>query len=320
MSYLLRGTVDVNNEVEVKNDLNNPLRVTVENGPTSPAVVEIANDLHISSGNVNAYITSGNINAFISSGNVNAYITSGNVHVSSGLIQIMNSGAVVSPSNPLPVTVNSGITFASDNVDAFGRLRVSNPFTLFDSQHRYKINEKWNYLSSGGGSTSYDANSSVVNLNTDLNSGTRVVGETKRVMAYQPGKSLLIYSTFTMCSGQVGQVQRCGYFGANNGIYFEMNGVDPTFVLRSSITGTMVETRVTKSFWNVDQLDGSGPSAIALNNFSSSMILYIDIEWLGVGDVRVGFILGGKYVHCHTFKHTPTSPTPISGTYMTTAC
>lgn len=282
----------------------------------------------INSGNINSYITSGNINAVINSGNINARITSGNINVNSGLVSIVHSGTVVSQSNPFPVSIGSGavtgngipVTFAAGSTDAFGRLRVSNPFTLFDSQHRYQVNDKWDYVSSGGGSTSYDINGSLVNLNTSLVSGAQVVTETKRVMTYQPGKSLLTYSTFTMCSGQTNQRQRVGYFGAENGIYFEMNGTTPNFVLRNSISGSIVEERVPKTEWNVDRLDGTGPSGYTLNDFSSSMILFIDIEWLGVGDVRVGFILNGQYISCHTFKHTPLGGSPISGTYMTTAC
>lgn len=320
MSYLLRGKVDVLNEVEVKNDVNNPLRVTIENGPTAPALVEVVNGITINSGNINAYIASGQLTAYIQSGNVN---------VSSGLFQLMSSGSPVSTTNPLPVILGSGaigggmplpISFTSNQTDAFGRLRVSNPFTLFDSQHRYKTNDRWDYVSSGGGSVSYDPNGSLVNLNTNLASGSRVVSETKRVMAYQPGKSLLIYSTFTMCSGQTGQSQKVGYFGNDNGVYFEMDGTTPTFVLRSSVSGTMAETRKARLSWNVDNLDGNGPSGLNITNYCSSMILFIDIEWLGVGDVRVGFIINGTFVLCHIFRHTVGSTNPISGTYMTTAC
>jgi hypothetical protein len=239
-----------------------------------------------------------------------------------------DSATEVSPTNPLPVSISSGsigggglpVTFAGGATDAFGRLRVANPFTLFDSQHRYRINDKWNYAASGSASTSFDTNGSLVNLDTTLSSGSHLVSETKKVMAYQPGKSLLIYNTFTMCSGQAGQRQRVGYFGAENGIYFEMNGTTPNFVLRSKVTGSVVDTAVAKGSWNVDNLNGNGPSKINLNDFSSSLIMFIDIEWLGVGDVRVGFILNGQYVYCHTFQHTPTGNNPISGTYMTTAC
>ena len=309
----------------------------------------------INSGNINAYITSGTVNSIINSGNFNAYVTSGNViaqifsgnvtaainsgeihilsgnvnsYVTSGYINILNSGTVVSPSNPFPVSLlMSGgeqatipVNFGTGSTDAFGRLRVSNPFTLFDSQHRYQINDKWSYMTSGGAAVVYDTNGSLVNLNTNLSSGSQVTCESKRVMPYQPGKSLLIYSTFTMTNIQNNQRQRVGYFGTQNGIYFEMNGTTPSFVLRSFVTGSVIETRKTKGSWNIDNLDGIGPSGYNLNNFNNSMILFIDIEWLGVGDVRVGFVLNGQYVHCHTFRNTPVGGSPISGTYMTTAC
>lgn len=318
----------------------NPLPVDIGGGtvniniPSGNLVTTISSGLmavlsgriSVSSGEV--HVMSGQINAYVQSGTVNAFVHSGNIYVNSGNINILNSGTVVSTTNPFPVTyVSSGggtpvmpVNFGDGTTDAFGRLRVSNPFTLFDSQHRYQINDKWNYVTSGGAATVYDTNGSLVNLNTNLSSGSQIVGETKRVMPYQPGKSLLIYSTFTMTNVQANQRQRAGYFGAQNGIYFEMDGTTANFVLRSYISGSISETRKAKGTWNVDNLDGTGPSGINLSNFSNSLILFIDIEWLGVGDVRVGFVLNGTYVHCHTFKHTPTGGSPISGTYMTTAC
>lgn len=312
---------------------SNPLPVDIGGGtvninlPSGNLVTTISSGLMaILSGQIS--VSSGNVNAFIQSGTVNAYVHSGNIYINSGNINILNSGTVVSYTNPFPVTyVTSGggsntlpVTFATGSTDAFGRLRVSSPFTIFDSQHRYQINDKWNYVTSGGAATVYDTNGSLVNLNTNLSSGSQVVGETKRVMPYQPGKSLLIYSTFTMTNVQANQRQRVGYFGAQNGIYFEMDGTTANFVLRTYVSGSVNEIRVPKGSWNVDNLNGTGPSGYNLSNFSNSLIFFIDIEWLGVGDVRVGFVLNGVYVNCHTFKHTPVGGSPIYGTYMTTAC
>ena len=139
-------------------------------------------------------------------------------------------------------------------------------------------------------------------------------------MAYQPGKSLLILQSFCMCAAQNNSRQRTGYFGAQNGIYFEQDGSTQYFVLRSYISGAVVNTRVDKTQWNYDKLDGQGPSGINISDFTASFLLWMDIEWLGVGDVKIGFVLNGKFILCHTFKNTPAGPTPISGTYMTTAC
>lgn len=284
----------------------------------------------IGGGTININVASGtNLNVSVTSGQF--AILSGQVSVSSGNNSIYTASGAVSQGNPFPVSISSGafsnnvipVSFAAGTTDAFGRLRVSNPFTLFDSQHRYQINDKWNYVTSGGASTVYDTNGSLVNLNTNLASGSQVVAETKRVMSYQPGKSLLIYSTFTMSSAQESLRQRIGYFGEQNGIYFEVDGSSVNFVKRSYISGSVVETKATRnggSDWNIDNLDGNGPSGYNLSNYSSSLILYIEIEWLGVGDVRVGFVLNGAYVPCHAFKHTPVGGSPISGTYMTTAC
>lgn len=208
---------------------------------------------------------------------------------------------------------------AGNNSDAFGRLRISNPFTLFDSQNRYAANNKWSVSTASGGSTAFDANSSVMNLNVGLLSGSQVIRETKRVMVYQPGKSLLVHCTFTMNAPRTYLRQRVGYFGADNGAYFELINSTANFVLRSSSSGVLSESRVPQHLWNIDTLDGTGPSGINLSDFSKSMILYMDIEWLGVGDVRMGFVINGKYVNCHTFKHDPME-NGIIGTYMTTAC
>ena len=282
----------------------------------------------INSGNINAVINSGNINAVVNSGNITAFVNSGNIRVLSGNITLLNSGSNVGPTNPLPVTIASGsiggngipISLDPSLIDAFNRIRVSNPFTVFDSQQRYQQSDKWNYTTTTGGSTSYDTNGSLLNYRTSLASGAEVIGETYKVMPYQPGKSLFIMQSCYFGAAQANHRQRTGYFGAQNGVYFEQDGTDYNFVLRSYISGSVVETRKLKGTWNYDNLDGTGPSGINISNFNSSFLMWVDIEWLGVGDVKVGFVLNGKLIICHIFKNTPAGGFPISGTYMTTAC
>ena len=89
-------------------------------------------------------------------------------------------------------------------------------------------------------------------------------------------------------------------------------------VERSSVTGAMVDTRVAQANWNQDTLDGSGgasnPSGITLDA-SKAQILYMDIEWLGLGTVRTGFIIDGVFVPAHNFNHANL----VNTTYITTA-
>jgi hypothetical protein len=212
---------------------------------------------------------------------------------------------------PIIRTVAGGGT---GGIDAFGRMQVAQPYTLFDSQHRYAENDKFYTVLTGSGSTTHDANASLVNMTVSGTNGDKVVRETTQVFTYQPGKALEIFSTFTMAPNSTGLRQRVGYFGASNGVFLELyNGV-LNLVLRSSVSGSLVETRVAQSNWNTDTLDGTGDSKITLD-ITKSQIFYTDIEWLGVGSVRCGFVVNGAFVIGHTFHHANL----ITGTYMTTA-
>jgi hypothetical protein len=198
-----------------------------------------------------------------------------------------------------------------DQHDAFGRLRVSNPLTLFDSSHRYRDNNLWSSLVVGTGSTvGFVTTQGLVNIGIGTTAGCSVIRETTKVFAYQPGKSLLVLNTFVMNPKKTNLRQRVGYFGADNGMYFEVDEDTSYFVEKSLSLGTT--TRVAQEDWNIDKLDGTGPSGVTLNP-SKAQILWMDIEWLGVGTVRLGFVIDGKFINCHSFHHANI----IESTYIT---
>lgn len=212
---------------------------------------------------------------------------------------------------------NNKVGFENAAVDAFGKLQTVQPFTLFDSQHRYTDNGKWDTAVANGGTASHNANESAVLMTIGITTGASVIRETRRVFPYQPGKSLLSINTFAMNGGKANLTQRVGVFGADNGVFLEQGGIYGTslaFVLRSSVTGATVETRVYQNQWNGDVLDGSGPSGITLDPTKAN-ILWTDIEWLGAGSVRCGFFFEGRPVIAHTFHNANKNAT----TYMTTA-
>ncbi len=213
-------------------------------------------------------------------------------------------------------TINNEITLAhTEQVDSFGRLRTSNPTTLFDSQNRYTLNTKFYSNTVGTSSVTYNANQSAVLLNVGTSSGDFVARESKYVFNYQPGKSLLIMSTFVMNEPKTNLVQRVGYFGSDNGYYIQLDGSTLSIVERSNSTGVVTNNVVTQANWNGDKLDGTGASGIVINK-SASQIFYTDVEWLGVGSVRTGVVIDGKFINAHTFHHANTTPY----TYITTAC
>jgi len=213
---------------------------------------------------------------------------------------------------------NNKVGFEDTAVDAFARLKVATPTTLFDSQHRYEDNRKFDTLGVIGGTAAYKINESTVHMGISASAGSKVVRQTRSVFPYQPGKSLLVLNTFAMNGAKANLTQRVGYFNEYNGIFFEKGGLHGNslaFVLRSNVTGTTTETRVYQYEWNGDKLDGSGPSGVTLDTTKTN-IMWLDIEWLGVGDVRCGFITHGRPVVAHTFHNDNVQTT----TYMTTAC
>jgi hypothetical protein len=234
------------------------------------------------------------------------------------------NGEVVTIDNPFPVTgtvsisttSSASVTFPPIATDAFGRLRTSSPLTLFDSSHRYKDNNLWSGLVVGTGSTvGFVTAQGLVNISIGTTAGCSVIRETTKVFSYQPGKSLQVLNTFVMNPAKANLRQRVGYFGADNGMYLELDGSTLYFVERSLSTG--ITTQISQHNWNIDTMLGAGhlnPSGVTLD-ISKAQILWMDIEWLGLGTVRLGFVVDGKFIHCHSFHHANL----ITSTYITTA-
>ena len=206
--------------------------------------------------------------------------------------------------------------------DAFGRFRVSEPFTIFDSSNINYQNTKFSSYASGTISgvsgIIYNVNNSMIALNCAASvsgvSGT-VIREGKYTCIYQPGKSLLILNSFVMTQTDLsGVIQRVGYYNDKNGIYLEYNPYDPLgalkFVTRSNTTGTVTNKAIYQSAWQ----SFNTPSSI---NIDTIQLMWIDIEWLGAGTVRTGFVYNGQYYICAQFNHANISGN--TSTYMTSA-
>ena len=198
--------------------------------------------------------------------------------------------------------------------DMFGRTKVSEPFTIFDSQHRYKPSGDYSDITAGTATVTYDANKSMESLNVGTASGSKVERESRKVFPYQPGKSLQVFQTFCFAPAKTNLRQRAGYYSRTNGYYLELDGTQLSFVRRSFVTGQLVETRVLQSEWNIDKLDGTGPSDVLLD-ISKAQIMFSEYEWLGVGSVRLGFAIDGQFIIAHQFNHANYVEFP----YITTA-
>lgn len=212
---------------------------------------------------------------------------------------------------------SGGGNFSGSAVDAFGRARMSQPVTLFDSSNVGWQNDKFgiSIVTLSTANTAYNSDDSSVELNVGA-VNDQVLSRSKRRFAYQPGKSLLVLNTFDMAPAAAGLIQRVGYYDNDDGVFLEVTNDGVYFVKRSSSSGSIVETRVEQANWNGDVLDGSENSTSGITlDMDKSQILWQDFEWLGVGSVRCGFVIDGKLITAHTFHHSNIA----ESTYMASA-
>jgi hypothetical protein len=233
------------------------------------------------------------------------------------------NGEVVSTDNPFPVTGTVGISSETlitinpdtNAVDAFGRTRVSELFTLGDYKHLYAIDPNFlDSVSGAGSSITFLANQAAARIQTGIGSTASAIHQTKFYHHYQPGKGQLIFSSFNFYAPQKNATKRTGYFDDRDGIYFEQVGLNTSdginagigthnWVVRSFTSGVASETRIPQSQWNKDKCDGTGASGFNLD-ITKTQLSFIDFQWLGVGRVRCGFAHNGQLITAHEFNHS----------------
>ena len=197
----------------------------------------------------------------------------------------------------------------SFGTDLFGRLKISNPVTLFDSSHIYSQDGDFDDVVVGTGSTvGFITAQSSATLGIGTTAGCRLVRQSKRAFSYQPGKSLQVLQTFVLNPPQENLTQIVGYGSSQNGIFLEQVGSEISIIKRTSVSGVGSTVRIPQSQWNVDKLDGTGistdnPSGYQLD-LTKAQILFSEYEWLGVGSVKVGFAIDGNFVTAHQFNHS----------------
>ena len=153
-----------------------------------------------------------------------------------------------------------------------------------------------------GTSTSFNVNRASTTLSVSaFTAGTRI-RQSKRCFNYQPGKSQFVVRTFVMGAAVNGVTKETGYFDGINGICLRQQASGISLVVTSNATGSPVDTVIPQSSWNVDKLDGTGASGLALD-LSKVQIMLIDFEWLGAGTVSIGFFINRQLYYANMFHN-----------------
>lgn len=214
---------------------------------------------------------------------------------------------VVNPeTEPVPIQLVDSALF-----DAFGRVRVSTPFTLFDSKQLHDKEPLYfdESITNNSGSATSTHSSIEARTRMEVGNSDNITRQTFLRFNYQPGKGHLSYLTFNFLGAQAGVTKAVGLFDANNGIFLRHNGTDLQAVIRKNA----VEHAVNQGNWNIDPLNGHGNSGIVLD-INMVQIFYIDFEWLAAGRVRIGFVIDGVIYIAHEFLHA----NKIATVYMST--
>lgn len=195
-------------------------------------------------------------------------------------------------------------------IDAFGRLRVSEPRTLFNAKLlNGKTSLVFNEVVSGAYNSAFDSNNSCVNM-TVSGKNSYIIRQSKVRPNYQPGKSQLIYMTGTLDGTASGNISRMGLFTSLSaapyntlqGFYLENNSGNYSVNIANLPNAAISTVTVPQSAWNIDPLNGTGPSRLTID-FTKTQIFTVDFEWLGVGRVRFGFALNGLVYYVHEETH-----------------
>lgn len=196
------------------------------------------------------------------------------------------------------------------NLDAFSRLRVSVPHGIFDGQFTYNLLPlQFEAITNGSGATvTHDAtNRSALMTFSSTPTGGKAFMQSYEYNRYEPGRSQVVFVTFNFIETTANVIKFAGLSDGTNGFELQQSGSTVQLVIYSG-TGNGTQT-VAQASWNLDKLNGTGPSGLTLN-LAKTQILVIDFQALYVGRVRFGFDIGGQIVYVHQFVHANLVDTP----------
>ena len=281
----------------LKNNTASPVFIS-DTGQTVPASGQLLidpteYDIYANSSDVVTLI--GNSTLTVNDGSVDLTIADG-----SRLLQGLYPTEVgIRAGETTPVIVN----FPTTGTDSFGRVRISDPFTLFENSH---IIDKrpliWDEQITGGATSTYQTNTSSVDMTVSA-SGQEVIRQTRRYIPYYKGKSQIIDMTFKHHQLSTNVTSEIGFGDSLDGVFFGWNGTEAYINVRSSTTGTAADNIIPQSQWNLDKLDGTGLSGITLD-LSKVQYIRIQFSWLGVNEITWSCVIDGINIRIHKQTHT----------------
>jgi hypothetical protein len=229
-------------------------------------------------------------------------------------LPVHTDGRTVTSTNPFNqpvVRVDDGtVQHTSRN-----RRKVSTFEQIFFNTFQYdKDLMVWDEEITGTASATFDPFEGGVILEVGGAAGDEVVRQTRNVVQYIPGRQNEALFAVRFNQPVSGVRRRIGLFDESNGFYFEDGGDGTYYVaLRRNTSSGLVETRIPREDWNVDKLDGTGPSGIDADP-SKIQMLSMEYEWFGAGIVEIKWIYDNNAYPIHQFSAANLVELPWSNT------
>lgn len=217
----------------------------------------------------------------------------------------MHSLPLFGSGQALETIPNLQLQSVSGTVDGYQRLRVASPVTILDLDYAYYmpgdlIAQQIPIFSSfitGSGAVVRPAFEPAAMLSVGTDSGAQVIWQTKESFPAQVGKGLHVIQFGMLGANVPNVIKRIGFYDNAGGWFFEQNGQTGTLrvATRTSLTGSPVDTAFDQSTWNIDKMDGTGPSGITLDP-TKYQVFVIDT---GALRVRFGLYQNGILYYVH---------------------
>ena len=210
------------------------------------------------------------------------------------------------------------VNFEPDDTstDALGRLRVAEANTVAGYSFEYGLAPLvFSTKTSGGGTVTNTPTTPSAKLNVGTTSGDEAIIQTRRHIKYTPGRGYFINLSGVFGAAKTNVRKRWGYFAEDDGIFFEQTSAGLGVVIRSSVSGSPVDTKFMQTraqssqCWNIDPMDGTGPSGVTLDTTKHNLYV-IDFTWHGAGRIRFGVLIGGRTLMFHEYAGGNVNTTP----------
>lgn len=189
-------------------------------------------------------------------------------------------------------------------LSAFGLAKVQEDYPQIQLDFRHGLSSRFTQSTvTGTGTITAYSSSNLAFISTGASTNSSANLSSLRCLKYSGGQGGNIMFTGIFSSGVAGNTQVYGCGTSMYGFFFGYNGTQFGVLWRQN----GVDNWISQSNWNVDKMDGTGPSAQVINPQKGN-VYRITFQWLGFGMVTfmMEHTLSGTFVPVHRIQYANT--------------